>query len=111
MAAEYTSSGEVLKLMETYLALYTTGKHGSFDQDAFDPRKALLGGSISEFIRTFGQECIFGWTSMLMKKRVVVLGDDLAKVQSIVRTMPLFCWHRQDWSVLRPFIVASAAEL
>lgn len=40
-----------------------------------------------------------------MKKRVAVFGDRLAHIQRVIRALPLFTFHRQDWDVLRPYVV------
>jgi len=40
-----------------------------------------------------------------MKKRVAVYCERLAHVLRVIRALPLFSFHRQDWDVLRPFTV------
>lgn len=38
--------------------------------------------------------------------------DSLGDLLPVIRSFPLFgSWHRMDWSVLRPFMTLSAAEL
>lgn len=48
---------------------------------------------------------------MVLKKRVVVYCDVLGELLQIMRALPQFVWHRQDWSVLRPFVAAKKSEI
>lgn len=40
-----------------------------------------------------------------MKKRIAVYSERLAHVLRVIRALPLFSFHRQDWDVLRPYTV------
>ena len=40
-----------------------------------------------------------------MKKRVAVYSDRIGHVLRVIRALPLFSFHRQDWDVLRPYVV------
>lgn len=44
-----------------------------------------------------------------MKKRVAVYADRLPHVLRVIRALPLFAFHRQDWDVLRPYVVRLAS--
>lgn len=46
-----------------------------------------------------------------MKKRVAVYSERLPHVLRVIRALPLFAFHRQDWDVLRPFVVRHANRL
>lgn len=40
-----------------------------------------------------------------MKKRIVVYSEKLSLVLRVIRALPLFAFHRQDWDILRPYVV------
>jgi len=44
------------------------------------------------------------WTALIMKKRIIVYSDSLPNLLKFIRALPLFVLHRQDWSLLRPFV-------
>jgi len=52
----------------------------------------------------FGLEIILVWTALMMKKRIAVFSDRVSVLLKVVRTLPLFVWHRRDWSLLRPIV-------
>lgn len=45
-----------------------------------------------------------------MKKRVAVYSDRIAHVLRVIRALPLFSFHRQDWDVLRPYVVRDVTD-
>jgi len=102
-----------LPLMQIYLSVLTTNKFtsptlGSFDEAGYDQRRAMI-APLKFLIGQFGAESITIWTAMLLRKRVFVFHPDLAEVQSLVKIFPLLgAWHRQDPSVLRPFVTLSS---
>jgi len=51
------------------------------------------------------------WTAMMLKKRIVVYGDDIVSLLKIIRTIPILVWHRQSWDQLRPFVGFSNLEI
>jgi len=44
------------------------------------------------------------WSALIMKKRIIVFSDTLTNLLKFIRALPLFVLHRQDWSLLRPFV-------
>ena len=49
--------------------------------------------------------------SMLLKKRIVVVGDTLPDLQRVMRVLPQLVFHRQDWGILRPHVKMTELEL
>jgi hypothetical protein len=41
---------------------------------------------------------------MLLKKRIVVYCPSMEQLLGLVRAVPLFVLHREDWSILRPLV-------
>jgi hypothetical protein len=60
---------------------------------------------ITDIIKLFDEQTIHLWSALLMKRRVVVYSDRLAHVLRVIRALPLFVFHRQDWDILRPYVV------
>mmetsp|Transcript_23351 Transcript_23351/g.24004 ORF Transcript_23351/g.24004 Transcript_23351/m.24004 type:complete len:359 (-) Transcript_23351:59-1135(-) len=106
---QYITTGDPTKLLEGYLSIYATGKfvkgRSSFELSSFDDSAALLASSsMKEIARTLGLETVVLWNAIFLKKRVLVVSDNIPKLLSILRTLPQLVWHRQDWSILRPLI-------
>ena len=78
--------------------------------DKWDDRKALIANaSLLELVRLFGVEAVLLWNAVVLKKRILVRGAsarDLPQVMRVVRSLPLLAWHRRDWGVARPCVVA-----
>jgi len=107
LASVYTASGSPVKVLECYLSVFTKGKvdaaaYGTFVDSDHDVRRAYLVTSVKDITNLFGIETIILWSAILMKKRIVVYCDNLALLLKIIRGLPLFVWHRQDWDILRP---------
>jgi len=91
----------------------------AWSYSAWDDRKALIANaSLLELVRLFGVEAVLLWNAVVLKKRILVRGGaarDLPQVMRVVRSLPLLAWHRRDWSVARPCVVAdgptAAAEV
>lgn len=41
----------------------------------------------------------------MMKKRIIVYSEKLGLLLKLIRAFPLFSFHRQDWDILRPYVV------
>jgi Stabilization of polarity axis len=54
----------------------------------------------------FGPEIVLVWNAILLKKRVVVYCESLPALLKVIRAFPAFAWHRGNWDILRPFVVA-----
>lgn len=90
-----------LSILQSYLNLYTSGsvktKLGSFENGAWDPRRAFV-GPVGNVLRIFGQESILIWVAVLLKKRIFVFGEDRENLLTFMQGLPcLGGWHRQDW--------------
>jgi len=112
----YLKTGTPVKILEGYLSVFAKGKleagsFGSFNTADFDPRKSYFATPIKDIIKMFGLHIILLWCALIMKKRIVVYSDNLELLLKIIRGIPLFVWHRQDWEVLRPYVTMSTAQL
>jgi hypothetical protein len=47
---------------------------------------------------------------MLLKKRVVVVGETSEHVLNTIRVLPQLAWSRQNWSILRPLVTLNDNE-
>jgi len=56
-------------------------------------------------------ESILIFQAMILKKRVIVYCSKLDQLLETVRALPLFAWHRKNWSILRPLVTPAEAEL
>jgi len=112
LANKYAETGETISILTGFLSIFRSGNFGKFVLSDFsDQRKAFFAYSIKEVIKMFGLEVILLWVAMLLKKRVVVYSDRLSALMNVVRTTPLFVWHRQNWGLLRPYVTVSDVEL
>jgi len=115
LATAYASSGTPIKVLEYYLSVFVrnkvSGPFGSFADAEYDARKALLVTSIKDIVNMFGLEVIIVWNAMLMKKRIVVYSENLDILLKVIRALPLFVWHRQDWNILRPYVNMTPEQL
>jgi len=105
----YTSSGSPLSILDAYLGVVMDGKYegegiGLYEDQKFDARKSLLVTSIKDLVKTFGLEVILIWTALMMKKRIIIYSEKLSVLLRIIRGIPVFVWHRQNWNILRPFV-------
>jgi len=110
----YSQTAAPTAILQIFLNVFTTGevKGDNWKMSSFPNKKALLhGGSIKEICGMFGIETIILWNALVLKKRVAVICDKLPRLLSILRTLPQFVWHRQDWSFLRPYCTLSGIDL
>ena len=103
------------KIIKRYLSVYTKGKYKygetEYIDSSFDIRRTYLAGSLKEVVNLFGEQSVLIWTAMLLKKRVIVYGEDLVALLRVVRSIPIFVWHRQSWDQMRPYVNTSKLEL
>jgi hypothetical protein len=112
----YANSGDTIKVLQGYLAVFTTGVFdaagvGKFSLADHDSRRALLATPLKELVTRFDVEVILIWTAVLLKKRVLVYSDNLQLLLHVIRSFPVLVWHRQNWNILRPYIVGEAFEV
>lgn len=82
-----------------------------YDSTKFPTTQAYLATSIRDVIRLFDEDIVVLWSALMMKKRIVVQGDKIGPLLKIIRAFPLLVWHRQDFSVLRPYTTPTEIEI
>jgi len=65
---------------------------------------------IAQVVSAFGIHSVLIWTAVLLKKRIVIVGETVEQVVPVVRVLPQMVWARQNWSILRPLVTPSDAE-
>lgn len=111
LSAQYLSTSSPVTLLSSYLSVFTTKSVSGWKASDFDEKAALLGGSLGEVVGSFGLSSVLIWNAMLLKKRIVVVGETPEHVSGVVRVLPQLAWARQNTAILRPLCTPSAAEL
>eukprot|EP00040_Diaphanoeca_grandis_P025176 m.139141 g.139141 ORF g.139141 m.139141 type:complete len:361 (-) comp30039_c0_seq1:102-1184(-) len=116
MVGHYANGGSGTQLMQAYLSLYTSGSCKSLEGDVlkldkYSIRKSYARGSLKAIIRKFGVESILIYIAILLKKRVVVVCPDVEELVGIMRALPQFVYHRQNWNILRPCVDMTELEI
>jgi hypothetical protein len=78
---------------------------GSFNGADYNNNNHLLASPLLEVVKMFEANAWMIWIALLMKKRIVIYSESLPNLQKFIRALPLFVLHRQDWSLLRPFVI------
>jgi len=116
IASIYAISGDPTKILHCYLSVTTRGVFeggnlGKFVDADHDNRRAFLASSLKQIIRLFGEDIILLWIAMVTKKRVIIYSDSLNVLLGVIRGLPLLVWHRQNWSILRPYVTLQKNEI
>jgi len=118
LATIYAAKASPPLILQAYLSVFSSGEfdgteYGAekFVEASFDPRVAFLSTSIKDIVRLFGVESILLWSGLLMKKRIVVYSEKISVLLKVVRALPLFVMHRQNWNILRPYVTMDEKEL
>ncbi|CAH3124244.1 unnamed protein product [Porites lobata] len=120
MSSKFMKTGDASTMLESYLSVITKGScsnddNGLFLAKDFDPRMSYvaspISGKFTYVINIFGVETILIYTALLLKKRVAVYSPKIEALLDICRALPLLVWHRQNWSILHPFVHLEDDEL
>jgi hypothetical protein len=106
---QYVSTGDPTKILEGHLSIHInkkfTNKIGTYDSLSYNDTDALIKeSSLKELSNMLGVEMVVLWNAILLKKRILVVGDNIDILLNVVRTLPQLAWHRKDWSILRPLV-------
>jgi len=110
----YQQTNNPALMLNCFLDVMITMKHeakdpsggviGTFNGADYDNRNHFLVSPLLDVIKTFEANALLIWIALLMKKRIVIYSDSLPSLLKFIRALPLFVLHRQDWSLLRPFV-------
>jgi len=113
MADLYRITNSPVKILECFLDVMTTTKHelkdndgkiGSYNGANYNNKDHLLVSPLLDVVKMFEGNAWLIWSALIMKKRIIVFSDTLTNLLKFIRALPLFVLHRQDWSLLRPFV-------
>jgi len=114
MANIYRKTNNPVKILESFLDAILTNKHeavddsktniGSYNGLEYSNKEHLLASPLLDVIKSFESNAWLIWSALIMKKRIIVYSDSLPTLLTFIRALPLFVLHRQDWSLLRPFV-------
>ncbi|XP_071948616.1 DENN domain-containing protein 10-like [Antedon mediterranea] len=112
----FMRTGSPSSMLESYLSVLTKGScpsenNGTFLVQDFDVRKAYAESNLSELIEMFGMEAILIYTAMLLKRRIVVYHSNVQELLAFTRSLPALVWHRQNWSIMSPYVHLKTQEL
>jgi hypothetical protein len=116
-AARYAASRSVVDgVLRPFLAVFLSGAvDDTAWRDAdYDFREAFLAGSLRQLVLRLGaDDTVRLWAAMMAKRRVAVVGAaSVAELLAVVRSLPLLTFHRQNFNLLRPLVLAdNAAQL
>lgn len=116
LSYQYVSTGDPSRILEGYLSVFTTGAFtnslGAFKASAFQDEDAIrVNCKARDIIGTFESDTVLLWNAVLLKKRILVYGDNITKVLDFTRTLPCFAIHRKDSSILRPIVRSELEHL
>jgi hypothetical protein len=66
---------------------------------------------LKELIRDIGMEVVILWNAVMLKKRILVVDEDVKKILDVTRTLPQLASHRSDWSILRPLVLDDSSQV
>lgn len=116
LSKAYSSVGNPIKVLQVYLSVFLKGmcsveENGIFSIKQFDKIAAYSCVPAKDIVKTFGLESILIYTALLLKKRIIVYHHRLDTLLWFVRALPAFMWHRQDWSIIYPYMELTSDEV
>ena len=114
----FLTSCSLVVVLKCYLSLFTKKSMDIAGSDnnvlkltSYDPRKAYIASPLKPLILQFGIESILLYNAILLKCRVVVYSSQLDTLLAFTRTLPLLALHRQNWSIVFPYVDLVEYEL
>jgi len=123
MTQLYLSTGSPIQVAQCYVSVFAKGSYHydsgkednniitQFTASSSDIQSAYLNSSIKDVIRLFGEDIIIIWSALVMKKRIVVLSHKIGILLKICRALPVLVWHRQNWDIVRPYVMNVDEEI
>jgi hypothetical protein len=108
----YMESGNPTKMVEAVMNFQAKGSFNGLNlrQLVFEPRNA---GNMLELVTDYKMDVIILLNAVLLKKRILVVGDDTRQTTVAMETLPQFALHRADLfnTVTRPTVLDTTAHL
>ncbi|XP_035223000.1 DENN domain-containing protein 10-like isoform X2 [Stegodyphus dumicola] len=116
LSKTFSETGNPADMLRLYLSVLVKGMcstedNGTFIVRQFDKVAAYSCVPAKDVVKTFGLETILIYTALLLKKRIVVYHHGLDTLLWFVRALPAFVWHRQDWSIIYPYMQLTNNEI
>lgn len=94
-----TTAGDGKAVLDVYLNGAIQGTCGG-EADRFVAADfAVPATGLKELVSVLGMESILIFAAVVLKKRVAVFGSDAAELSSVMRSLPYFARHHNDWTV------------
>lgn len=110
----YMNSGNPTKMVDAVMNFQAKGSFQNVNLKSytFNPRDGSV-GSLLETCLDYGMDVVVMYNAVLLKKRVLVVGDDQRQVMTLLETLPLFAMHRvmEYDQCLRPTVLNNATHL
>lgn len=108
----YMESGNPTKMVEAVMNFQAKGSFQSLNLKSFEFIPTSV-GSMLEVVKDYGMDMIVLYNAILLKKRVLVIGDEQRQVMTVLETLPQFAVHRKDAydQSLRPIVLSNSVHL
>ncbi len=106
LMAEQYKNLDPTKVLEVYLAILTTGTFQSYKDSDYENSDQLDFGSFNnDLINEIQGDFVILWNSIILKKRILVFGNEVNEVIDFSRSLNIFSKHRKDAiNYFRPLI-------
>lgn len=90
---QYVGTADPTKILEAYLSINTTGSYtnriGTFDNSQYRDTDAFaVESALSDLAKMLSVDTVILWNAMLLKKRILVVGDSISELLTVIRTLP-----------------------